>query len=68
MLSVHGETTSIMNDCRHNLFDSVSCELGEGVQIADNITSHKSAHYYSHFLQPGNGIALHVPKDYPNVQ
>jgi len=57
-----------MRDRRRNLFNAVSRELGEGVQIANDITSHKSAHYYSHFLQPGDGIALRVPKDYPNVR
>ncbi|ELR14995.1 uncharacterized protein ACA1_211490, partial [Acanthamoeba castellanii str. Neff] len=66
MLSVCGTTTSITRDRRRNLFDAVSCELGEGVQIVDDITSHKSAHYYGHFLRPGDGIALRVPKDYPN--
>ncbi|ELR18687.1 uncharacterized protein ACA1_394530 [Acanthamoeba castellanii str. Neff] len=49
-LSVHGTTTSIMRDRRRNLFDTVSRELGEGVQIVDDITSHKLAHYYGHFL------------------
>jgi hypothetical protein len=42
--------TSITRDCRCNLFDAVSHELGEGVQIADDITLHKLAHYYGHFL------------------
>ncbi|ELR12033.1 uncharacterized protein ACA1_353350 [Acanthamoeba castellanii str. Neff] len=59
-LSVRGTTTSITRDRRRNLFNAVSRELGEGVQIADDITSHKSAHYYGHFLRPGDGIALHI--------
>ncbi len=67
-LSVHGETTTIARDRKQNLINTISHELGEGVQIANNIALHKSAHYYSHFLQPGDGIALCVPKDYPNVQ
>ncbi|ELR24549.1 uncharacterized protein ACA1_171220 [Acanthamoeba castellanii str. Neff] len=67
-LSVRGTTTSITRDRRRNLFDAVSRELGEGVQIADDITSHKSAHYYGHFLRPGDGIALRVPEDYPNIR
>ncbi|ELR13517.1 uncharacterized protein ACA1_247210 [Acanthamoeba castellanii str. Neff] len=67
-LSVRGTTTSITRDRRRNLFDAVSRELGEGVQIVDDITSHKSAHYYGHFLRPGDGIALRVPEDYPNIR
>jgi hypothetical protein len=67
-LSVRGETTSITRDCKRNLFDAVKRELGEGVKIADELTSHKSAHYYGHFLQLGDGIALCVPEEYPNVR
>ncbi|ELR11843.1 uncharacterized protein ACA1_363430 [Acanthamoeba castellanii str. Neff] len=66
-LSVCGEMTSIMRDRKWNLFDAVKRELGEGVKIADELTSHKLAHYYGHFLQPGDGIALCVPEEYPNI-
>jgi hypothetical protein len=42
--------TSITRDHRCNLLNAVSHELGKGIQIVNNITSHKSVHYYSHFL------------------
>jgi hypothetical protein len=69
-LSVHADTVAdITRDRKRNLIDAVERELGKGVEIAhDEITSHKSAHYYGHFLRPGDGIALRVPEEYPDVR
>jgi hypothetical protein len=49
----------ITQDHKWNLIDTVECEIGKSVRINhDSITSHKSAHFYGHFLQPGKAMAL----------
>jgi hypothetical protein len=61
--------TDITQDRKRNLIDAVEREIGESVRIDhDSITSHKSAHFYGHFLRPGNGVALRVPSEYPKVR
>ncbi len=66
-LTVHGESIdNITRDHKRNLLNAVLCELGEGSTLTHNeITSHMAAHFYGHFLHPGNRIALHVPDECP---
>ena len=59
----------ITSNRKRNLNDAVEREVGEGSEIAyDHITSHNSAYYYGHFLRSGDGIALRVPDETPNVR
>jgi hypothetical protein len=69
-LSVQAKTVrNITRDWKQNLVNAVTHELGKGINIAfDKITSHKSAHYYGHFLRLGDGIAVRVPKECPKVR